>query len=334
MATSGSVDFSVSRNEIILAALQDLGITGGVDTVSSASFTTNVTAMAMKLNMLVKLWSGQSDFAPGIKMWSRKRAYLFLCGGQNTYTLGPTTTTAGTTNKWASSYVTTTLSGAEAAGQTVISLTDATGIVATNRIGIELDSGVMQWTTVAGVSSNDVTIGNALDSAAGSGNRVFAYAVNAQGRRPISILSASLRDTDGNDTPVNHQMSIDEYESISSKSQDSDPSRLYYETTLTDGTVYLDAEPSDITKVIRIVYLSPIEDFDAENDTPDYDQNWYLPLVLGLAEQSAMMFGRGDKLPAIRTLLYGNDRTLGALTIAKNANPERSTAYYECDAPV
>ena len=210
-----------------------------------------------------------------------------------------------------------------------------TGISNADRLGVELDSGIMHWSTVNGApSGTTVASAAALATAAASGNRVFTYApTTAQGRRPLTILEAYLRDSDSNDIPL-AKMSLEEYEAIPSKIVDADPTRYYYEATLTDGTIYLDTEPSDITKVIRLVYLSPIEDFDAAANTPDYDQNWYLPLVLGLEEQCAMMFGKADMIPTIRTLLYGNDKTLGALTIARNANPETSTAYYQPDAPL
>lgn len=328
MPSSGSVDFSVSRDDIILSALQGLGVAAASDTSSSASFTSHSTMMARYLNMLVKNWSGNADFSPGIKMWSRKTAYLFLQKDQAVYTLGPTVSATTSTDKWASSYVTTTIGASEAAGQTVITMTDGSIFAANNRIGIELDTGYLQWTTVSGSpSGNDVTIAVALTSAASAGNRVFGYATTAQGRRPLEIYEncINLRDTNGNDSPLEVIDRV-EYESIPNKNNNATPSMAHYSATLTDGTLYLDSEPVDVTDVLRIVYISPIEDFDAAGDTPDYDQNWYLPLVLGLQEQAALPFGREAQLPAIQALLRN------AITMAKNANPETTARYYECDA--
>jgi len=222
-----------------------------------------------------------------------------------------------------------------AAGATALTVASITGISTTDRLGIQLDSGIMQWTTVNGApSGSTVTAAVALATAAASGNRIFTYpaAAASQGRRPLTILAAEMRNSSGIDVPM-LPMTLQEYEALSSKAANGTPQRYYYEDTLTDGTIYLDAAPTDITQIIRIVYLSPIEDFDASSDTPDYDQNWYLPLVLGLEEQCAMMFGKGDMIPAIRALLYGNDKTMGALTIARNATPEVSRAFYQPDAP-
>ena len=164
------------------------------DTVSSASFTAHSTMMARKLNMLCKQWMGTPDYAPGLKTWTNKRAYLFLQKGEGVYTLGPTTTATGATNKWATSYVTTTIGAAEAAGQTVLTMTDGSIFSDTNRIGIQLNTGYIQWTTVSGApSGNDVTVAVALTSAAAAGNRVFGYATTAQGRRPLDILCRFAR---------------------------------------------------------------------------------------------------------------------------------------------
>lgn len=288
MATSGSVDFSVTRNDIITAAMEMIGEYDPGETMSSA----DVTTCAKWLNLIVKQYHGNTDFAPGFKTWNRKRGYLFLDKAQAVYTLGPTVSTTTTTDKWATSYRQTTIGvGGEASGQTVISVTSATNIVATDRIGIELDSGYMHWTTVSSVSNNDITIAVALPSAAAAANIVFAYTVTTgQGRRPEKILTAVLRNSSGTDTKI-EPMSLEQYEAISAKTTDGTPSKYYYEDTLTDGTIYLDVEPSDVSYVVRLVYLSPIEDFDASTDTPDYPQTLSLFLVTELAKYIAPVFG-------------------------------------------
>lgn len=331
MATSGSVDFSISRDDIIQLVLEDLGVMGSGDTTSSSSFTNNSSHIANKLNMLVKQWSGQSDFAPGLKIWARKRGYLFLCGAQGVYTLGPTTTATGTTNKWASSYVTTTLTAAAAAGATSLTVGSITGISNGDRIGVQLTSGIMHWSTVNGAPSGSTVVSTAaLATAAASGNRVFTYATTAQALRPLTILTASLRQFDtsnqATDIPVYPNMLVGQYEQVASKFTDSDPYSFYWEATLTDATVYLPVEPSDVSKIFRMVYLSPAEDFDAAADTPDYPQEWYLPLALGTEYLCAPTFGRSDMLPSIKA------QRDEALMIARNAYPETSVEYFRCNA--
>lgn len=322
MASSGSVDFSLTRDNIIQSALEDLNVMQAGDTTSSASFTDHSTMMARKLNMLVKQWMGVADFAPGLKTWTNKRAYLFLQKGEGVYTLGPTTTNTGTTNKWASSYVTTTIGAAEAAGQTILTLTDGSIFADTNRIGIELDTGYMQWTVVSGApSGNNVTVANALTSAAAAGRRVFGYATTAQARRPMHILTASMRDTNTTDRSM-FPMNLEDYEGIATKISEGDPGQYYYEAQLTDGVLYIDCAASDVTDVMRVVYASPTEDFDAAANDADYPQEWLRPLALGLTVEACGNFGQEARAAYFKTL---RDE---ALAIARNANAEKNDLYF------
>lgn len=67
----------------------------------------------------------------------------------------------------------TTLSGAEASGQTTLSMTSITGIASGDIVGIYLDSGATHWTTVNGSpSGGTIVVTDALPSDAASGNRV------------------------------------------------------------------------------------------------------------------------------------------------------------------
>jgi hypothetical protein len=321
MATSNSFDFSITRDQLLSRAFEAAGIVNEGATLTPAQ----IVVGSQLLNMLAKQWSGNSDFS-GVKMQSRKRGYLFLNTGQSAYTLGPTVSDTGTTDKWASSYVTTTIGTAEAAAQTVLSLTSSTGIVSSNRIGIELDNGAIQWSTVSSLSGNDVTIADSsgLSGAAAAGNRVFAYSVSAEARRPLSILTAVLRDTNTTDIPM-YPMSLARYEEISSKITDGTPSRYYYEPALVDGVLYLNAEPDDVTKVIRMVYVSPIADFDGATDTPDMPQEWYLPLTLKMA----MLVNINYRMPVSQDL---KDAYAESLLIARNLNPETSELYFQSNA--
>jgi hypothetical protein len=325
LTTSGSVDFSVSRDNTVEFALRKLGIMSAADTSSSSSFTSHLAPFAIALNMMIKQWQADSDFAPGLKVWSRKRATLFLQKSQNVYSLGPL---ASSGDKWATSYVSTTLSGAEAAGQTALSVTSITGISSADVIGIVLDSGVVHWTTVNGApGAGVVTATVALPTAAASGNRVFAYTPSLQARRPLSILSCVLRSADGtNDTPIPSFRSIQAYMELPNKTATATPGGYLYEAQLLNGMFYIDGYPSDTRETLYMVYLSPIEDFDASADTPDFPQHWYLPLGLGLALLMAPDYGKMSRMPAIKELLTS------ALAMAKNVDPEVSDAYFQCDA--
>ena len=311
MTTSNSVDFSVSRNDIITASLQEIGQYRTGQTISAD----DVTLVALRLNMVSKQWQGTADFAPGLKEWSRKRGYVFLQTSQASYSLGPSGDNA------TSSYSRTTISTDEASAQTVLSVTSTTGMTAADIIGIELDSGALHWTTIVSTGAGPtVTITTQLPSAAAAGNYVYWYTTKM--RQPLHIITASLRDENTKDSPLRIMRTLEEYESIPDKTADSDPSSLYYEFQLTNGVMYLDAEPTDVTKVIRLTFLSAIEDFDAANDTPDYPQVWYLPLVLQTAKLIAPVYG-------IKWTQDQEDNRKEAIAIARNTLPEVCDLYFQ-----
>ena len=116
--------------------------------------------------------------------------------------------------------------------------------------------------------------------------------------RPLRIFQAWLRDT--TTTPnIDHPLNIitrEEYDSLSSKSQTGTPVSLYYDPqggATAYGTIYLWPKPDATaisTYTCYITYQRPFEDFDATTDTPDFPQEWYLPLLWMLSYTLAPMY--------------------------------------------
>lgn len=310
MTTSGSVDFSISRDDIIYAALRLNRSIGADETPSDW----HISQSAFFLNMIVKQWQGRADFGANLKTWSRKTAYLFLQQGQSVYSLGPSG------DNWASSYSTTTLSASKNASATSVTLTSAIGANADN-IGIQLADGSIGWTTISsGGGTTSLTLPANTLGAASSGARVFTYTSKA--RRPLKLLTAVLRNTDTKDTPLPVDYSREDYEALGDKTADGTPTWIAYEATLTNGTLYIDCEPENTTNVVRIVFLGAMEDFDATADTPDYPQEWYKPLVGQLSMDTAPIFG----VPVTVEMKLFRDEGLG---IAQNTEPETSELFFE-----
>lgn len=313
MSTSGTVTFSVTEEDVIRDALTEIGY---LDPSETASVGDIVTARR-KLNMIVKQWTGQLDFAPGLKMWTRRRAYLFLQANQASYSLGPSGDHATET------YVQTTLSTAEATSSVSIGLTSFAGMSASDNIGIVLDDGSIHWTTISGTPGATTTVATGLASAASSGNVVFAYTTKM--RRPFSIETAVRRDVSGNDSEVDSKLTLQEYEQIYSKTSEGTPSRLYFEAQRTNAKVYLDCAPEDCTEVLRVVYLSYIEDFSAQNDDAEFPAEWFKPLSLQLANDCSRPFGRGDPKQSLKTDLAE------ALMMARKAYSETTVLEYQSE---
>lgn len=86
----------------------------------------------------------------------------------------------------------TTLSGAEASGQTVISVTDASDMSVNDHFQVRLDDGTIHNSYITAISSNDVTINDALPSAAASGNEAGYSTSDDIGYLAFETLCAQL----------------------------------------------------------------------------------------------------------------------------------------------
>lgn len=317
MSSSGITSYSVTEQDVINAAAGKIGVRDPEETLSSADYM----IFRRNLNMIVKQWAAQIDFAPGLKMWTRRRGYLFLQKDQVAYSLGPTGDECAS-----ESYISTTLTAGASGGASTITVDSITGLSSAMRIGVLLSSGSFQWTTINGApSGHTVTLTATLTGAAANGARVFAY--TSKILRPFEIVTAVLRDTDGNDTPMDPNLSVEEYEAIPSKSSAGTPSSLYFEAKRTNAKAYLDCAPDDITNVIRFVYLSYVEDLTASTDDVDLPAEWFKPLVGQLAIDSASDFSR-QITPDLK--LFRDE----ALQMAQNAYPSKSVAYYQSEPDV
>lgn len=272
MSTSGSSNFTMNRNEIIIDVLETCGVLSPGEAADAA----DVESCTRKLNMMVKSWMKQ-----GLHLWALKEATLFLGVGTQTYSLGATGTNC------TDSYVHTTLSTDEALGSTSIGLASATGMSAGDNIGIVLDDGSMHWTTIIGAGAT-TTIASGLPSAAAAGAVVFAYTTKIN--RPQRIISAYWRSIDNNDTPID-VVSRQEYSDMSNKLTEGKPNKIFYDPQLTNGVLYVWPTPDIATDVIRFWYERPLEDFDASSDNPDFPIEWAEAICAGLAYRMAKPFG-------------------------------------------
>src|SRR6185295_4401225 len=117
-------------------------------------------------------------------IWTTQEAILFPAVSRNLYYVGSTTT-----DRVAGPYVQTSLSADAASGASTITVDSVVGIATTYIIGVLLDDGTMQWTTVNGApSGSTVTLTATLTGAASDGNSVFAY--QSVLVRPLKVLTA------------------------------------------------------------------------------------------------------------------------------------------------
>lgn len=277
MATSGSTDFSATRTDLIRQAALKLHAIDINETMSSQM----VSDFSFALNAMVKRWS-----AKGVHVWTTREATLFPQPAQIKYALA-----TSSTDHCTESYVATTLSAAEAAGQTALSVTDDDGISNADYIGIVLDAGSIHWSTVSGAPAGDVvTIADALPTAAAAAQPVFAYTTKIV--RPLRIVDARRYNIAGaRETPIAPMMARLDYQSLPNKTQAGIVNQCFYDPQLATGYLYLwQAPPTTITDLLKFTWHRPIEDFDAAGDNPDLPQEWIDTLIYNLAVAKAVDF--------------------------------------------
>lgn len=280
MTTSGTYSFNYTRDQIIRAALRKLGAIQAGET-PGAQLTTDC---ADQLNAMVKHW-----MTSGIHIWTETEAILYTQVGQAAYPLGASVPTSVYTIN------TTTVTTAElAAGATVIPV--ASSYLAENggTVGITLDSGEVQYTTISSFTSTTITIPNpGLEDSAQSAQLV--YMVTDGIVRPLRIPAARRWDSLSQiETPLTVLSRLD-YQAQPNKNSLGTVSMWFYDPkggANVNGMLYLWPAPSDTTNNnVKFTWYRPIQDFNTASNTPDLPQEWINCLTWNLALNMAPEFG-------------------------------------------
>lgn len=278
MATSGSTDFSVSRDDIITEALQICGVVPEGGSANSSQLSDG----ARSLNMLIKSWQSRAGF----NLWTIRQGIIFPEADKVAYKLG----SSGADHSCVvSDFVYTTVRTAYSSGVT-LEVTSTSGMTNADFIGVVKDDGTIEWKTLTIVDSDTITLSGGLSSAAAAGNYVYTYTTKIA--RPLRILSAYSRDiTSLVDTAITI-ISKREYDDYSTKTQESGQvNQLYYDPQLDQGIAYTWPESNNMNNLVYVQYTRPVDDFDASGNTPDFPQEWYLSITWNLAALLAQKYG-------------------------------------------
>jgi len=293
VATSGSVDFNQTRNEIINDAFQLIGVYGVGRTVSSE----DMTFASSMLNKMVKAWQAQ-----GIHLFAQEEGVLFVADNTGEYTLSNASASARAT-KWSDAVLTEIATAASASATTLV-VDSTAGMTAADIIGIVGDDDSVTWTTIVSVdSSTGLTITAGLDAAAAVGNNVYTF--TSRLNKPLKIhnmrrtVGIETTSTDGemSEIPMT-QLSREDFMNLPSKGINGQSSHYYYDPNLTDGTLHLWPRPDDPEQFFRFTYTRMLEDFDASTNNPDFPSEWLEVLTYQLAVRLAPAFGKDEKMLA------------------------------------
>jgi hypothetical protein len=267
MTLSGSFDYTVTCDEISEEALErcgakEIGQPASEDLLETAR---------RSLNLLMK-----AKQAAGLQAHTKHEATVFLAPSQRQYDIGPTGDDFATES---SQVIRTTLGAAALALATTITLEDDTGIEDDDYIGIILDDGTIQWTTIDDVSAG--TIGEGLTSAASAGNAVYTFTDKMQ--RPLKVSTFRLVDSEGNEAPLMPPLSREAYQRLPNKDSEGSPSQIYYDPQLENGVLNVWPVPEDAASWIEFTAMRPVDDLDESTDNLCVPQDWLEPLAAELA---------------------------------------------------
>jgi hypothetical protein len=279
-----TVVLTATASEIVNGALR---LVGEIDANQSVDASDTQDAL-QALNYMVKGWQNQ-----GLHLWTKTEGVLFLDKGKTDYLLGADGNPA--TND--DDLLTTSASIAGVATDTTININSSTGRTIGDAIGIRLDDGTRQWTTILSIPDGlSVTIpAPGLTGPMGIGKSIFTYTTIID--RPVRLLQLR-RDRIGSSSEEIEatQWSRQEYFAQPDKTSQGTINNWYYSPQLTNGRIYLWQTANDVDQVARFTYERPINITLDTNESPDFPAEWFETLKFNLAAK----IGHEYKIPADR----------------------------------
>lgn len=279
MTTTGISNFTVTRDQVIQAALRTLQDLGAGETASAEDYTNCNQA----LNIMIKSWQKK-----GAALWLYQDITLPLVSGVTNYPIGPSAgylATAGFT-------ITDGGTGGTD-GEYPLVITDTSGTLAVGTFTVA--GGVISEIAITTAGSGYVAPTFDWSAAGITGEDVECRVVGVTTTRPLRVLDAFIRDdTTGADTPLS-VIAFSEYNALGQKTASGTPNQLLFKPTLGNAEVSVYLVPSGNGQTIHLIAQRPICDMVSSGDTFDFPQEWFRALKWGLADELALEYGTGPE---------------------------------------
>lgn len=268
-----SFDFNITAADLVKSSLRVVGALEEGESPSAVQLQDGLQAS----NILIKSWQGQ-----GAHLWRKTEGVLFLNAGQHRYLLGP----SGDRTAEETDFIETTMTGAQLSGATLITVGDTTGMLASDNIGIFINTSLRHWTTIVSVDdSTTLTITDGLPDDTLASATVFTYTDLIQ--RPLRLLHGRRRA--GNATVgeiPTFPLTRGYYFDLTTRSTATGlPVEHHYEPILTNGELYLWPVPSNVDFLFKFTFAKPLADLDNNSDLADFPQEWLDALKFNLAKK-------------------------------------------------
>lgn len=280
MATTGISNFTVTRDDVIKAAMRALGALG----VGESPVAEDYVNCSQALNIMIKSWMKK-----GAALHVYSELSLPLTAGIQSYPIGPTAgylTTAG---------VSITAAGTGGANGTyALGISDAGG--GTGAIGTyTISGGVLSSIAITAPGNSYVSPVLSFPSGGISGASASATVVGLTAVRPLRVLDAFIRNPQGLDTsliPISRQ----EYDILGNKSSLGISNQYYFDAQLNNASVYLYNPIVQSGYVAHFVVQRPFYDMNSSTDNFDFPQEWFQALKWGLADELSSEYGASPTL--------------------------------------
>ncbi len=219
-------------------------------------------------NLLLAAWQAKQ-----VHIWSETEAVIPLNAGQQKYVFG-------TAHAFTDYQYTT----AEAAliGATTLDVGSTADALTGDFIGIELATGVRQWTTVDTVTDADTfELTDALAAAVNEGASVYVYRTKCD--IPVRFLSVRYSDNYTADEVSTWQISRQEYYDQTSKTAQGAINQWYYSRQLTNPYLNVWPTANSCANLIRFTFIKPQYVAEDQSENVQVPPEWYNALKFQLA---------------------------------------------------
>lgn len=256
--------YNKTVSNLIEDSLRVASISGIEIAVESSDFAQGFSAF----NDLLAAWQAKQ-----IHIWSETEAVMPLNSGQSKYVFG--------TAHAFTDYQYTTAESA-ISGSTTLDVGSTSGALAGDYIGIELSTGVRQWTTVDTVTDADTfELTDALEAAVTEGASVYVYRTKCD--IPVRVIGVRYSDSHTSDEVTTWQISRQEYYDQTSKTAQGAINQWYYSRQLTSPYLNVWPTANSCTNVLRFTFIKPQYVAEDQAENVQVPPEWYNAIKWQLA---------------------------------------------------
>lgn len=254
-----------TAGDLIRESLRAATISGINIPVTSEDFAQGEAHLNDILSML------QSD---QIHLWSETEAIIPMVANQKSYLFG--------TDHVFTDYVYQTVQVAALSGATTLNIGSNTGVTIGDNIGIELSTGVRQWTTVDSLSSTDsVVLDSAITSDVSVGATVYIYTIGIA--QPVRVLSVRYTDNYTANEIQTSQIAREDYYNLTDKSSTGNVNQWYFSRQIEGGVLNVWPIASSCKNVLRMTFIKPQTIPADQSENVKVPSEWFLALKFQLA---------------------------------------------------